>query len=90
MTVKLRYKAPDADQSRLTSVTVRNHEGALGQNAGFAAAVAEFGMLLRHSDHRGSASYEEAASLARRFRGTDSEGYRAEFARLVELAGAIR
>jgi Ca-activated chloride channel homolog len=89
MTVKLRYKAPDADESRLLSVAVKNGAGELSPNVGFAAAVAEFGMLLRQSPHRGSATHGGAAALARRFRGPDPDGYRAEFIRLVELADAL-
>jgi Ca-activated chloride channel family protein len=89
MTVKLRYKAPDGDQSRLISVPVKNRTADLSPNLGFAAAVAEFGMVLRHSEHRGSSTYADAAVLARRFRGSDPDGYRAEFARLVELAQAM-
>jgi Ca-activated chloride channel family protein len=89
MTVKLRYKAPDADESRLLSVVVKNATGELSPNVGFAAAVAEFGMLLRQSPHRGSATHAGAAALARRFRGADPDGYRAEFVRLVELAEAL-
>jgi len=89
MTVKLRYKAPDGDESRLMSVPVKNHTSELSQNVGFAAAVAEFGMLLRKSEYRGSSSHADAASLARRFRGSDPDGYRAEFVRLVELAAAL-
>jgi Ca-activated chloride channel family protein len=89
MTVKLRYKAPDADDSRLLSVTVKNATGDLSANLGFAAAVAEFGMILRQSAHRGSATHADAAALARRFRGPDPDGYRAEFIRLVELADAL-
>jgi Ca-activated chloride channel family protein len=89
MTVKLRYKAPDGDDSRLISVPVKNHTSELSQNVGFAAAVAEFGMLLRQSEYRGSATHAEAASLARRFRGADPDGYRAEFVRLIELAATL-
>jgi len=89
MTVKLRYKARDADDSRLLSVTVKNATGDLSANLGFAAAVAEFGMILRQSAHRGSATHADAAALARRFRGPDPDGYRAEFIRLVELADAL-
>ena len=58
-------------------------------NIGFAAAVAEFGMLLRQSEHRGASSYASASALAKRFRGPDPDGYRAEFVRLVELAEAV-
>jgi Ca-activated chloride channel family protein len=89
LTVKLRYKAPDGDDSRLIAVPVKNRTSALSENVGFAAAVAEFGMLLRQSDYRGSATHSDATALARRFRGSDPDGYRAEFARLVELAQAL-
>ena len=58
-------------------------------NLGFASAVAEFGMLLRNSEHKGSASYRAVAARARSFRGTDPEGYRAEFIRLTGLAAAL-
>jgi Ca-activated chloride channel family protein len=89
MTVKLRYKAPDADESRLITVPVKNRTTEMSANVGFAAAVAEFGMLLRQSEHRGSSTHADAAALARRFRGSDPDGYRAEFVRLVELAEAL-
>lgn len=62
---------------------------ALGPNLGFAASVAAFGMLLRGSEHKGTASWQQVVDLARRFRGEDPEGYRAEFIRLAELAAAL-
>ena len=89
MTLKLRYKKPDGDESRLVTLTVKNRETALSANTGFAAAVAGFGMLLRHSEHRGAATYDAVAALARRFKGTDPDGYRAEFVRLVETAQSL-
>lgn len=75
--------------SQLKTVAVRNRAGELSANVGFAAAIAEFGMMLRRSDYRGTASFEAAAALATKFRGADPDGYRAEFIRLVELAGAL-
>jgi Ca-activated chloride channel family protein len=89
MTVKLRYKQPDGDTSRLISVAVRDRGGELTPNLGFASAVAEFGMLLRQSEHKGHATWTTAQELARRYRGEDPDGYRAEFVRLVELAAAL-
>jgi len=89
MTVKLRYKQPDGDTSKLISVAVRDREGELTPNLGFASAVAEFGMLLRKSEHKGHATWTTAQELARRYRGEDPDGYRAEFVRLVELAAAL-
>jgi Ca-activated chloride channel homolog len=89
MTVKLRYKAPDADVSKLIAMPVKNQPREMSGNVGFAAAVAEFGMLLRQSEHGGASSYARASALAKRFRGPDPDGYRAEFVRLVELAEAV-
>jgi Ca-activated chloride channel family protein len=89
LTVKVRYKQPDGDTSQLLSMAVADRDGALAGNLGFAAAVAEFGMLLRRSEHAGQASWVEAAELARRHRGADPDGYRAEFVRLVDLAAAL-
>lgn len=89
LTVKLRYKAPDGDVSQLMSVPVHDRADAIGPNLGFAAAVAEFGMLLRRSEHAGAASWTQARDLARQHRGDDPDGYRAEFIRMVELAAAL-
>jgi Ca-activated chloride channel family protein len=61
----------------------------MSANLGFASAVAEFGMLLRDSEHKGRASYGALMARARSFRGTDPEGYRAEFIKLVDLAAAL-
>jgi Ca-activated chloride channel family protein len=90
LTVKVRYKAPDGDQSQLLSTVVRNAPGAMTPNLGFASSVAEFGMLLRGSAHAGAASFQSAITRARSFRGDDVEGYRAEFIRLAERASALR
>jgi hypothetical protein len=46
-------------------------------------------MALRRSEHRGTATFKDAAALARRHRGIDENGYRAEFVRLIELADAL-
>jgi Ca-activated chloride channel homolog len=85
MNVRLRYKAPDGNESKLITVPVKNRTSELSANVGFAAAIAEFGMVLRQSEHRGSSTLQDAAALGRRFRGADPDGYRAEFVRLVEL-----
>jgi len=89
MTIKVRYKTPDGDASRLLEFPVRDTAPRMTANVGFAAAVAEFGMLLRRSDYRGSAAWPHVASLAREQRGADSDGYRAEFVRLVDVAAAL-
>ena len=89
MNVKVRYKAPDGETSKLLEFPVRDASQRMSANLGFASAVAEFGMLLRRSEFKGLATWEQAVSLARQHRGEDDDGYRAEFIRLVELAGAL-
>ncbi|MDF7798182.1 von Willebrand factor type A domain-containing protein [Pontiellaceae bacterium B1224] len=89
MIVKLRYKMPDDDVSKLiTRAIAMNDFQSLenGGNIGFASAVAEFGMLLRGSEYKGTASYEDILRRAKAAKGSDDEGYRAEFIRLVEKA----
>lgn len=87
--VKIRYKNPRDDTSRLMTTLVNKH-AALSQPASenfqFAAAVAEYGMLLCNSEFKGQSSYQQAISLARNARGEDREGYRAEFIKLIELS----
>ena len=91
-TVKLRYESPEAEQTWHMSITVEDTtpEGTLPANLGFAAAVAELGVVLRDSGHRGAASHAQVLELARRHRGEDSEGHRAEFIQLVEQAKQLR
>ena len=89
MTVKLRYKQPTADRSQLITIPVKDRTTALTENVGFASAVAEFGMLLRRSEFAGRATWESARALARQFRGEDTDGYRAEFIKLIDLAASL-
>jgi Ca-activated chloride channel family protein len=90
LTVKLRYKEPDGETSRLTSVAVEDDlVREPSANARFAAAVAAFGMLLRDSEHSGAASFAQVTELARGSLGRDREGYRAQFCQLVEVAAAL-
>jgi Ca-activated chloride channel family protein len=91
LTVKLRYKPLDSDRSRLLSHTVRERDRReeISGDFAFAAAVASFGMVLRDSEFKGSASFGQALRLARAGRGADEHGYRAEFIRLIETAQSI-
>lgn len=93
MTIKFRYKKPSEDNSRLLEVAVKDQQlsiHAASDNFRFAAAVAEFGMLLRNSEFRSTASYDNVLLLARKSKGNDEEGYRSEFIQLVENVQAIR
>lgn len=75
--------------SRLISTPVPDRASVPSSNLGFASAVVQFGMLLRGSEHAGRATWTEAAAQARRHRGADVDGYRAEFIRLIDLAAAL-
>jgi Ca-activated chloride channel family protein len=92
MNIKLRYKEPNGNESKLLNIGVTDAGGGLNnasENFRFAAAVAEFGMLLRASKYKGDASYAEALELARQSTGADLEGYRTDFLKLVETARTL-
>lgn len=88
--VKVRYKQPDGDQSRLISQPVLAQANASPSvDFQFQAAVAEFGLLLRSSDFRGKADLGHVIAAAREAQGKDPDGYRAEFVRLAEAVRGI-
>jgi Ca-activated chloride channel family protein len=92
MTVKLRYKKPDADESQLLSTIVRDRDlnfAGTTDNFRFSAAVASFGMLLRDSKFKGESTYASILNLARNAKGKDDNGDRSEFIKLVELAESL-
>ena len=87
--VKVRYKQPDGDRSRLLTHPVSSEAGTPSAEFRFQTAVAQFGLLLKGSAYRGSASYEAVIAAARASLGADPEGYRAEFVRLAQAAQAL-
>ncbi|NQV02012.1 MAG: DUF3520 domain-containing protein, partial [Bacteroidia bacterium] len=89
MTLKLRYKEPNDTISKLIIHRVNQGEiisGRPSDNLKFASAVATFGMMLRDSEYRGTASFDQALVLANASAGKDRFGYRYDFIRLVETA----
>lgn len=92
LTVKMRYKAPEGQQSKLVTKVLDWKQQDISQapeDFRMAAAVADFGLLLRNSEHKGNATYEQVLKLAGNARGKDEEGYRAEFIQLVKKAQLI-
>lgn len=92
LTLKLRYKKPDEDSSRLIITTVADKQTQLentSANFRFSAAVAEFGLLLRNSAFKQDADYEQVISLAKNAVGKDVNSYRSEFISLVRKASAF-
>jgi Ca-activated chloride channel family protein len=94
MYVKLRYKQPDGHTSRLMQRAVLDagidDEARPSADFTFAAAVAEFALVLRESDYRGQASLGHALRAAERSLGGDEGGYRAGFVELVRKARGLR
>ncbi len=89
LTVRLRYKDPQGSASRLLEAPVTDRTRSPSEDMRFASAVAEFAMLLRDSENKGQASWEQTLSLARGARGEDEQGYRGEFIGMVETARSL-
>jgi Ca-activated chloride channel homolog len=92
MTVKFRYKQPNSDQSKLSVAIVKDRPMSFNSTSSdfrFASAVAEFGMMLRNSAFKQNGSYDQVISIAKNAKGSDDDGYRAEFVRLAETAKSL-
>ena len=93
LTVKLRYKKPESDKSELLERAVVD-DGKQFANASadfkFAAAVAEFGMLLRDSEFKGSGTMGAVLQWAQEGKSADTNGYRAGFLELVRKAQVLK
>ena len=83
---KLRYKTPGAAESQLITTPISRSD--TPANAGFAAAIAGFGQLLKGSKYTNSWTLDDAITLASETKGTDPYGYRAQAIRLMKLAKA--
>jgi hypothetical protein len=93
LTVNLRYKKPESDKSELLERAVVD-DGKQFANASadfkFAAAVAEFGMLLRDSEFKGSGTLGAVLQWAQEGKSADTNGYRAGFLELVRKAQVLK
>jgi Ca-activated chloride channel family protein len=93
LTLKLRYKEPDGEQSSLIEVPLADggrEFKAAASDFRFAAAVAAFGMVLRDSPNKANADLQKVLEWARASVGEDSGGHRAEFLQLVEVARRLQ
>jgi Ca-activated chloride channel family protein len=92
LTVKLRYKEPAGDVSKLLEfplIDTQKKLDAASRDFQFASAVAEFAELLRGSKHSQAGSWESLIARANDSRGEDRGGYRAEFVVLARKAEAL-
>lgn len=91
-TIKLRYKRPGEERSRLQQVVVSDEvlaPRATSEAFRFSAAVAGFGMMLRRSKYRGDASWSQIKRLAGRSMGRDRYGHKRQFLSLVGQAARL-
>ncbi len=93
--LKLRYKLPKEDASKLVSLPITAPLGesrapAAWNEARFSVAVAAFGQLLKGSPYLKNYTYDDVLELARATKGDDPYGYRGEFLNLVRLAKSAR
>ena len=92
LTVKLRWKRPEATESTGLEVPLTDRGPAFDEapaDLRFAAAVAGYGMILRGSDQKGEATLSQVAKIAAGALGGDEGGYRAEFLDLVRKAESL-
>jgi len=92
MTIALRYKAPDGDTSKQIDLSVKDRDVGLAATSDdfrFSAAVTELGLLLRKSEHAGTASWTQAIGMAVDARGSDRACLRGEFIDLAERAAKL-
>jgi Ca-activated chloride channel family protein len=93
VTVKLRHKKPEGDTSELTERSFTDN-GSKFENAApdlkFAAAVAEFGMILRDSQYKGKGTLGAVIEWAQEGKGADMAGYRAGFIEMARKAQTLK
>lgn len=93
LTVKVRYKEPAGDVSRKLEFVLADAGARFADASGdfkFASAVAAFGMVLRDSPHKGTATLADVASWAEAGAADDKGGWRGEFVELAKIADAVR
>lgn len=93
LTVKLRYKLPDSDTSIPFEVPVMNktiHLENASENYLFACSVIGYGMLLQDSQYKAALNWDMVKELATKNIGKDTEGYRTEFLKLIDLAAKLQ
>ena len=85
LTVSIRYKAPDADESKLLEypVTKAAYSETMSENLTFAAGVAEFGLVLRNSEYKGTATCQSILTMLADYDFSYDE-YKDEFIYLVK------
>jgi Ca-activated chloride channel family protein len=93
LTVKLRYKEPKEDTSKLLTIGLLDKNNSIenaSDNLKFASSVAQFGLLMRDSRFKGSSNFSNLKTMASSSLGNDLKGYRSEFLKLAEKAQRLK
>ncbi len=90
LTVKVRYKEPNGQTSKLLSKPVKAEDlKAASSDFQWATAVAGFGMLLRDSPHKGTLSWKQVESMAAASVGKDVDGYRKQALEMIKASAKL-
>lgn len=90
---KLQFRTQSSHAIQTIERTVTDSGSAFAvapQDFKFAAAVAEFGMILRDSEYKGSGTLQQVLKWALDAKDSDPNGYRADFIELVRKAQALK
>jgi Ca-activated chloride channel family protein len=88
LTLRMRFKDPDSDAAREIAFPL-GKDGLRKRGSPdfrFASAVAAFGLLLRESEYKGTATWDDVEQWAKSGLAQDRQGYRADFLDLVNRA----
>lgn len=93
--VKIRYKEPNQDSSKLITQAVpvskiRNTFAQTTSDFRFASSVIGFAELLKGGQYQRNFDFNHVINLSIAARGKDSFGYRSEFTQLVKLAQSLK
>ena len=92
LTVKMRYKDPDGDTSKLISKTLKKKDlkafDKTSEDFRFASAAAAFGQLVKDGQYLNGFSAEQIADIASKAKGIDDSGDRAEFVQIIRTYAA--
>ncbi|MGB0647520.1 MAG: vWA domain-containing protein, partial [Bradymonadia bacterium] len=93
LSFKVRFKKPDSAKSELRERVLIDHATPLAKTSNsfrFAAAVAQFGMILSKSNHVGNSNFNDVLALAEKALGRDKHQYRKGFVSLVRKALSLQ
>lgn len=92
LTATVTYADPATQAPRTLKASAEDHATPVPRTSlefRFAAAVAEFGLLLRDSDYKGNSTYSDVFDRARESLGPDDARYRQELLKLIQKAKAL-